>query len=501
MFFTENDQKHSYLWFTEVLIEATDQLSELHEIVFQEIQKSRGHNQKGHSLEVIEKEKEASIWLIQALSHAYAVNRDLAITLGRNTWAKYKAIKPQLPSIKSLRKAIAASENLGLIILIKGKIISEIATQPSIIKPTHKLIKFLGTSILLWSEPELPHQDQLIFIRSNKGEPSIPIDSAINHERISYMKSRLSIINQCHAKRLIELNCSNLEYAGVDHRESGLTNKKIPYMPLLSQVFLRRVFTNNSLAHGGRFYGAWWQQIPEVFRKNIRIDGYPTVECDFSGMLIHQLFSLEGLDCPLQDPYDIGLISNSNKSQRSTLKKHIISLFNDSTGHLKLNQKQISILGIKDDQLMDAIHKHYQPIEKYLHSDIGTRMQALDADIAENVMMHFCTKNQACLSIHDSFIVRIDQAAELAKVMKQCYEDTMGKSINVTFNYPDKQSWGIWADLKIVTTEFLNGNPKPFQDLWDKFETFRLFSKSYYDQNPDLAKHLDWDIRTSMPNI
>ena len=50
----------------------------------------------------------------------------------------------------------------------------------------------------------------------------------------------------------------------------------------LSNRTLRRVFNRDSFEMGGRFYGGWWQNIPSAYRSVITINGYRTVEADYS---------------------------------------------------------------------------------------------------------------------------------------------------------------------------------------------------------------------------
>ena len=67
-------------------------------------------------------------------------------------------------------------------------------------------------------------------------------------------------------------------------------------------VFVRRVFNDNSWERGGRFYGGWWQLINREVRSDIMINGKPTVEVDYKAMHIALLFSEIGYHHEY-DPY------------------------------------------------------------------------------------------------------------------------------------------------------------------------------------------------------
>ena len=67
---------------------------------------------------------------------------------------------------------------------------------------------------------------------------------------------------------------------------------------------LHRIFNRSSFACGGRFYGAWWQQIPKDIRPNLLIDGERTIERDYPQLHPNMLYAEIG--APLQgDAYDI----------------------------------------------------------------------------------------------------------------------------------------------------------------------------------------------------
>lgn len=70
----------------------------------------------------------------------------------------------------------------------------------------------------------------------------------------------------------------------------------------LSKRTLYRVFNDEGLTSGGRFYGAWWQNIPSEYRPHITINGKPMVEYDYSGLHPAILYAERGLAVP-EDPY------------------------------------------------------------------------------------------------------------------------------------------------------------------------------------------------------
>jgi len=54
---------------------------------------------------------------------------------------------------------------------------------------------------------------------------------------------------------------------------------------------LYRLFNRSSFACGGRFYGAWWQQIPKNIRPNLLIESEPTIEHDYPQLHPNMLYA------------------------------------------------------------------------------------------------------------------------------------------------------------------------------------------------------------------
>jgi hypothetical protein len=85
-----------------------------------------------------------------------------------------------------------------------------------------------------------------------------------------------------------------------------------------SRKSLSRIFSDGDFKKGGRFFGHWCQTIPKELRKKILINEEPTCEHDFSGMHIRILYSWEGINHNIVDPYRI---MGFQKKDRKILKK------------------------------------------------------------------------------------------------------------------------------------------------------------------------------------
>jgi hypothetical protein len=197
--------------------------------------------------------------------------------------------------------------------------------------------------------------------------------------------------------------------------------------------FTRRIFNNKLWKEGGRFYGGWWQQIPNnefPWRSIIRINNKPTIEIDYSGIHIVLLYAMKKIDYwneIKKDPYDLsdyGYVMDKNL--RELLKVVLLVSINAKKGSNKdytkaqqAVQKEINLnrpdefawvkkTKLNIPKLIKDFADYHKPIRRYFYSGKGVSLQYLDSVIAENVINHFTRLNIPVLCIHDSYIIQRD---------------------------------------------------------------------------------------------
>ena len=222
------------------------------------------------------------------------------------------------------------------------------------------------------------------------------------------------------------------------------------------------VWNNSDTDHGGRNY-CGVQNLPQRCSVPIRetlhigLPGQPlraTVEIDYKNLHIRCLYALVGHALPDDyDCYDI-LIPGWARSpqQRSFLKVlllalpncgnpkaspaqnlktayamankqyrtwHMEPIPNDHDGYLTHIRRQERRLpeGVTPASVVDAILAAHEPIAEYLYSGMGLELQAVDGQIARDIMLHFAQKGVPCIGIHDSFMVWHEHQAELEALM------------------------------------------------------------------------------------
>jgi hypothetical protein len=192
-----------------------------------------------------------------------------------------------------------------------------------------------------------------------------------------------------------------------------------------TQRTLYRVFNNGSFEEGGRFYGGWWQALPKKWRSYITINGRKIVEVDYAAMhptaLSHEL----GLPTPTRF-YEIGF------GTKALVK---------ATFNALINARGMSInavpgfdeveVGMSWVQFLRAVKDHYAAYRSYFGTGHGLKLQKLDSDIAEAVMLHFAGKGEVVLPVHDSFLCEQRLEAELAFVMEEEFERSTGGTVRL----------------------------------------------------------------------
>ena len=253
-------------------------------------------------------------------------------------------------------------------------------------------------------------------------------------------------------------------------------------------VFVKRVFNNNSWEHGGRFYGGWWQFIERDLRHDIMINGKPTVEIDYKAMHIALLFSEIGYHHE-HDPYtlDASVFPQWNDfDQRQAIKELVLMAINATSksqafrafradqpvGHpfKKLKNKQL-------EKLLNAFITKYPELEPYLCSGKGLELMYRDSCIAEHVINHFTRRDVPILCMHDSFIVPFDQVLELRAIMTEA-----GAKFAKRFMFTDKKGDGLdeWLSGFDNTGARPNWDPKETKLCEGYLERRELFRGGVY---------------------
>ena len=249
---------------------------------------------------------------------------------------------------------------------------------------------------------------------------------------VKQMQKNLNLINKALSKHWYDLEIPDDELVLLQKQlANDLENERTLRM---DQRSLYRVFNDPALTTGGRFYGGWWQNIPREYRHHLAVNGKQMIELDYSNQHPSILYSQEGVVRPA-DCYS-GIIKPMhlpNGVNQTDLRDTIKAAFNAMLNSPKpLRQAPAGIkpskFGLKWADLSNAISTFHEAIAHHFYTGVGLKLQRLDSDIAEKVLIHFAKQGVAILPLHDSFLMHSGYETSLEPIMKSAFEEVVGAS-------------------------------------------------------------------------
>ena len=160
-------------------------------------------------------------------------------------------------------------------------------------------------------------------------------------------------------------------------------------------------------------------------RRRITIDGEPVVELDHTQLHPRLLYArcgqrLEGDAYTLTgwDRHAVKIAFNVLINAGS-YREAVGAIAKDLEGADRKRQAT---------QLIAALKNKHAGIAGSFHSGAGLRLQAIDADMAEAVMVGLLKRNVVALPIHDSFLVQKRHEGILNEAMHASYERALRSS-------------------------------------------------------------------------
>ena len=243
------------------------------------------------------------------------------------------------------------------------------------------------------------------------------------------MRSNLRIINTCLAKHWPDLRIKDDDYSALQERLL-LNDTKQPVD--FTQRILTRIFSNGRFDQGGRYYRAWWHNVPSEYRKFITIDGKRTSEYDYSQLNPHMAYYLRGAELGSEDAYSRVF----DGEHRPLVKEAFNAMMQASTPLLrKPDGIDLSEVDFDWPTLRKAVLEAHTPLADVFFQGHGNHLQFIDSCIAEKVMLQFVrSDDEPVLPVHDSFIMHyaFGDMGELEEAMRRAFHDYFKEDINVS---------------------------------------------------------------------
>ena len=299
------------------------------------------------------------------------------------------------------------------------------------------ITRFAATDELLSLLSEID-EDPLKVIKPNLEEQCIVMRDTIDgrKQQVPYletpeviaMRERLTTINKCLARHYPDLRIMDEDWFPLQRRISEDPDKQ----PIdLSRRNLTRIFSEGRFDRGGRFYRAWWQNVPGDYRKYITIDGKQTCEYDYSQLNPHMVYFLREKELGSEDAYD-----RVFDGEYRDLVKEAFNAMIQSSSQLLREPVDIDLSEMDFDWtfLRQAILDAHKPIADMFFQGHGNFLQYVDSCMAEDVMLKFAHSEDApVLPVHDSFIMHhaYGDLGELEEEMRRAFHGQFKKDIRV----------------------------------------------------------------------
>lgn len=198
-------------------------------------------------------------------------------------------------------------------------------------------------------------------------------------------------------------------------------HRKLDYAGDFTATSLYRVFKYDWL-RGGRIYGGWWMSLPKPVRPYLTINQSPVVELDYRTLHPALLYRRAKADCP-HDPY---IVEGWETPKMRKLGKRT---FNRLLNRLEENpSKRLHIKAAPGDRelmprslpfksYLSSFVSGLEPVHPWLGTGAGIQLQREDSLLALHVLKAMEAGGIPVLPIHDSFIVPIENEAELHTAM------------------------------------------------------------------------------------
>lgn len=263
------------------------------------------------------------------------------------------------------------------------------------------------------------------------------------------MRKNLITINNALSKHWYDLDIPDDEFTALQERLADDPENERSIR--LDQRSLYRVFNDPDLRTGGRFYGGWWQNIPREYRRYMVVSGKQMVELDYSNQHPSILYAQAGKSRP-EDCYSnvIRLNYLPKGTTRKDLRDMVKAAFNAMLNSLQPlkhapDRVQPSKFGLKWADVSEAIMAFHEPIAHHFYTGVGLRLQRMDSDIAEKILLHFSKSGIAILPLHDSFLMHNGYESWLEPVMRDVFEEVVGVPPKI-----DSKAASRWTDSEQV---------------------------------------------------
>ncbi|MDA9816476.1 hypothetical protein N9C75_05440 [Alphaproteobacteria bacterium] len=385
---------------------------------------------------------------------------ELSINKNANWYSQFPRYRDPNLTFRQTMAAYNGMQSLGLIEETKGGYLDRDYWNGELTKyiahdKLLEMLKAISDNPFKVIKPDLDAECVILRDRING------VRTIVNYEdtpQTIKMRENLRFINSCLSRHWPDLRIKDEDYEPLQSR----LNRDGDKTPIdFSQRTIIRIFSNGRFDKGGRFYRAWWQNVPSEYRKYITLDTKKTCEYDYSQLNPHMIYFQCNEDMGEEDAYDRVL----NGEHRDLVKEAFNAMMQSSTP-LLTKPRDLDLNDVEFDWvfLRQAIVDAHKPIEDMFFKGLGNELQYIDSCIAENLMMHYAKEDQPVLPVHDSFIMHsaFGESSELEESMRRAFYEHFKRDIPVNGE--------IGTTLPTIHDENKPTNANPTNVKWENIE-------------------------------
>ena len=366
----------------------------------------------------------------------------LSIAMSRKSYRKhsrYNAVGYSATTIAVVKDL----ERHGLIELVTGFLDRQSGkSRRTRIRATKPLIDLIGSD---WSSTLsfIPYERSFEPIELRNDRLRIEYDEEPNW--VADSRELLHEYNELLNRSLIDI--PDLEEPKFHNLRKG---KRVSHAITNRPANVHRVFARGRWDCGGRFYGGFWQTMPnrtkydpdtdepltDLKRSRLFINDEPCIERDYSALHLILLYAQRGIDYWTEykgDPYEVPNPVYPDESR--TLGKLMTLLAinaasRQSTFSAVNNElRDINLPPLKYDQFnahFNQLMAKHEPIADSFFADEGIKLQFIDSQIAEIVIREFTRQDKVVLSLHDGFVTQEENEQLLIEMMDNAFQQVTG---------------------------------------------------------------------------
>lgn len=182
---------------------------------------------------------------------------------------------------------------------------------------------------------------------------------------------------------------------------------------------------------GGRLFG-WWQNLPKVQRRGIRIRGEAVADLDFANMALRLAYLEAGHPPPEGDLY-AAIPGLSEPRWRPGVKKAVLAMLFRNSPLTRVPRGTRGELppDLSGPQLRGAILAGHPVLAGIFETGIGLRLMFIESQILVSALLTLADKRIPAIPMHDGLMVAQSKAHQATTVMSEAAERITGHRLPI----------------------------------------------------------------------